>query len=145
MEKRYFTVDDANQMIPYLEAAFRRILQMRAQIETLYTALEDMDAVPHDDAFELELDEHSAYVLNKQAMLKGLMAALRDEIEGLHEAGCLVKGLDDGLVDWYARHQGRDVLLCWKLGEKRVTHWHDIHAGFSGRRPIAELEQSSTA
>ena len=55
------------------------------------------------------------------------------ELEGI---GCVFKGFDAGLVDFYSLREDRPIFLCWKLGEERITHWHEIDAGFSGRQPI---------
>jgi hypothetical protein len=56
----------------------------------------------------------------------------------LEEAGVQVKDLDQGLVDFPARHpeSGDLVLLCWHLGEDRVAHWHGLDEGFAGRKPL---------
>jgi hypothetical protein len=56
-----------------------------------------------------------------------------DELAGV---GCLLKGFEHGLVDFYATHGGRLVFLCWRLGEQAVTHWHEVDAGFAGRQEI---------
>jgi hypothetical protein len=54
----------------------------------------------------------------------------------LEAIGCVFKGFDAGLVDFYSLHGDRVVFLCWKLGEDRITHWHELEAGYAGRRPI---------
>ncbi len=54
----------------------------------------------------------------------------------LEMVGCVFKGFDAGLVDFYSLREDRVVFLCWKLGEERITHWHELDAGFAGRRPI---------
>jgi hypothetical protein len=52
--------------------------------------------------------------------------------------GVVVRDLDSGLCDFRARHEERDVYLCWQLGEDRIGYWHEIGAGFQGRRPLDE-------
>jgi hypothetical protein len=56
-----------------------------------------------------------------------------DELEAL---GVLVKDLDRGLVDFPCVHRGRELLLCWELGEDEVAYWHGLEEGFAGRRPL---------
>jgi hypothetical protein len=56
--------------------------------------------------------------------------------------GVEVKDLEQGLVDFRARRGGEVVYLCWKLGEPDVLHWHGLHEGFAGRKPLQELEQT---
>jgi len=50
-----------------------------------------------------------------------------------------LKDYEMGLIDFPAVHQGREVYLCWKLGEKQIVAWHEVDAGFSGRRDVKEL------
>lgn len=61
-------------------------------------------------------------------------------VEELESIGCILKDPAIGLVDFPARHRGRIVYLCWRLGEPEVAHWHEIHAGFSARKPTAGVE-----
>jgi hypothetical protein len=63
---------------------------------------------------------------------RDLMGAV-DELQGL---GVLVKDLDRGLVDFPCIHRGREILLCWELGEDEVAHWHGLEEGFAGRKPL---------
>ena len=68
--------------------------------------------------------------------LQAAAAAVSSAVERIHALGVLVKDLDTGLVDFPARHRGRDVLLCWRLGEDEVAYWHGLEEGFAGRRPL---------
>ena len=54
----------------------------------------------------------------------------------LQAAGVLVKDLDRGLLDFPSRREGRDILLCWHVGEEEIRYWHGIDEGFAGRKPI---------
>ena len=57
-------------------------------------------------------------------------------MEELGKIGCVFKGFEAGLVDFYSKRGERDVLLCWKYGEPEVEHWHEVDGGFSGRQPL---------
>lgn len=57
-------------------------------------------------------------------------------VEGIHELGGQVKDLDRGLVDFPARHEGKDVLLCWQVGEGEIGYWHELGEGFGGRHEL---------
>lgn len=59
-------------------------------------------------------------------------------LEELNVVGCVLKGFEDGIVDFYSLRDDRLVFLCWSLGEERITHWHEVDGGFSGRRPLDE-------
>ena len=57
-------------------------------------------------------------------------------VNHLTSRGCVLKGLEQGLVDFPAMREGREVFLCWKNPEQAVTHWHDLDTGFAGRQKL---------
>jgi hypothetical protein len=57
-------------------------------------------------------------------------------VNAIHELGAVVKDPDEGLVDFPSRVDGRDVYLCWKVGEDAIEYWHGIDEGFAGRKPL---------
>jgi hypothetical protein len=57
-------------------------------------------------------------------------------LRALEEAGIVVRDIDRGLIDFPAIHQGREVYLCWELGEDSVEFWHDVESGYRGRQPL---------
>jgi hypothetical protein len=64
------------------------------------------------------------------------LTALNHDLQELGRRGCEVKDLDGGIVDFPALLEGREVCLCWRLGETLISHWHEVDAGFRGRQPI---------
>ncbi len=61
---------------------------------------------------------------------------LRALIHQVQDQGVILKDMSIGLLDFPSLRDGREVYLCWKYGEKAVTYWHDIDAGYMGRQPI---------
>ena len=57
-------------------------------------------------------------------------------LQELEAIGCVFKGFEAGLVDFYSLRDDRPIFLCWRMGEDRIEHWHEIDTGFSGRQPI---------
>ena len=62
----------------------------------------------------------------------------KDALAEIDSIGVQVKDLDIGLLDFPCEIEGQIILLCWKLGEKSITHWHGTSEGFAGRKPIDE-------
>jgi hypothetical protein len=62
----------------------------------------------------------------------------KDAIAEIDSIGVQVKDLGIGLLDFPCEVEGQVILLCWKLGEKSITHWHGVQEGFAGRKPIDE-------
>jgi hypothetical protein len=67
-----------------------------------------------------------------------LLDASKHALEEVEHIGCQVKSLEHGLIDFPAMKNGKQVFLCWKLGERKVAYWHAIESGFAGRKPILE-------
>jgi hypothetical protein len=133
-EHRYFTVDEANALVPALESAFGRILRLRVQLRAAGAELEKMGEPTDHDALRRTDGTPAALAARGKAL--AMLEMLTEELNGVHELGAQVKDLDTGLCDFVARRHGRDVLLCWRLGEKHIGFWHELTAGFAGRQPI---------
>lgn len=138
MAKRYFTVAEANAMVPWLEDKLRRILLLRATLRTVGVRLSQLGEPLTQESIERVGGEPE--LVAARARAKGLVAALGDELRRFAEAGVEVKDLETGLCDFVALREGRDVYLCWRLGEKQVGHWHELAAGFAGRQPLESAE-----
>ena len=65
-------------------------------------------------------------------------------LQELEAIGCVFKGFEAGLVDFYSLREDRPIFLCWRLGEERISHWHEIESGFAGRQPIDSAILSAT-
>ena len=124
-----YTVDQANRALPLVRrivddivAQYRRWQDRVRELESLNAARTAADDVPR--AAELESEIQS----------------LATEIEGfrreLRDLGLEVKDYERGLVDFPGVVDGREVFLCWRIGEPAVQFWHDKDAGYAGRRPI---------
>jgi hypothetical protein len=70
-------------------------------------------------------------------------AEIRALVQTIADMGVEVKDLDAGLIDFRSTRRGREIYLCWKLGEgERISWWHELDTGFAGRRPIKELYEN---
>jgi hypothetical protein len=152
--KQFFTLDEANSELVRLRELFSAVMQLRGQLKAIYQRLdaaghppreEDLQHDPDDEGDEGDEGDESEQpdpeVQRDLARFRGLVDALREQIEAIQETGCVIKDIEVGLVDWPALHQGREVLLCWKYGEPEVAFWHERNSGFAGRRPISELSE----
>lgn len=135
-DKLYFTLEEANSQIPMLERTFARLLQLNAHLKSTYKEVDEAGFAPNDDDFEIAPPGATTDVVHKLATLRTLFDATHDTIDDLVDAGCVVKHIEDGLVDWYAMKDDREVFLCWKLGEKSIRYWHEVDTDYAGRQPI---------
>lgn len=128
---RYFTVAEANRTLPLV----RRIV---SDIVTDYRYWKDrLYRYELAAAGDRADDGESAEAALLRDELDRLAHAINAWVEELTPIGCALKGFEDGLVDFPSRLQDRDILLCWKLGEPEIMHWHELDTGFAGRQPLA--------
>ena len=130
---RFFTLEEANELVPTLEIEFGRIAQARAEIGPVIAALGGADAsmtILQDEGFAPDGLEAEA------ARLRALAAEITEAVERVNDLGCLVKDVDAGLVDFYALQDGDPIFLCWQFGEPAISTWHGLEEGFAGRKPI---------
>jgi len=132
MIKKYFTVESAQKQIPAIKKSILKLKNLKKTIDAILSIRID----PNEVGFEEFLETNTK--LNKE--YHKLSYEFYKELEKLEKIGCLLKDLDKGLIDVYYKFEGRDVFLCWKLGEDKIKAWHEIDAGFAGRQPIVDLE-----
>lgn len=133
MSDRTFTLDEAQTLLPVLESLLRTAMNAK-------TAMEEIDA---------EFQElHHRVFLNGGMFLDVVPLARRkaertkaeqhakDALAEIDSIGVQVKDLSIGLLDFPCEVEGQTILLCWKSGEKAITHWHGVEEGFAGRKPI---------
>lgn len=130
--KRYFTVEQANKMLPLLRSIVRDIVESAADLQRQHEQLSRGGA---DD----ESDYYTEERLSLRREVERGAARIEELVDELRELGVELKGWD-GLVDFPALLEGREVYLCWKYGEPEVAHWHEIDAGFAGRRKLTGKE-----
>jgi hypothetical protein len=133
-EKRYFTVDEANALIPELELRFGKVMLLRSQLRRAYHELEALGETPTPDS--IVRTDGPPDRLRLRGRFRALVEALTEELHAIEGTGVTVKDLDTGLCDFLGLVHGRDVWLCWQYGEKSITHFHDLDAGFAGRQPL---------
>jgi hypothetical protein len=123
---RVFSIEKANRTLPLVRRIVQDVVAAYGELRSLKDQLADsMDK----NAIEREMEGQSHR-----------LEQLQNE---LGRVGCELKDPGIGLVDFPGRHQSRDICLCWKLGEEKVAHWHELHAGAAGRRPVSQLEEQA--
>jgi len=126
--RRHFTLLEANSSLPLVKRIVADIVRTHGDAAKLQQLLERGAAKANQNAVQDKLEQ--------------AMHRLEDYVDELSEVGCDLKDYQAGLIDFTGRHQGRDVCLCWKLGEEKIAYWHELDSGFAGRKPIALLQES---
>jgi hypothetical protein len=128
LPKRHFTLAMANKTLPLVKrvvadivAAHDHALDLQAKAERLRDGATEQQTIQKD--------------------LDGTLDRLQTFVDELTEIGCELKDYQTGLIDFVGRHQGREIYLCWKLGEDKIAYWHELSAGVAGRKPVATLDE----
>lgn len=127
---KYFTADEANRTLPFV----RRIV---SDITSLYPDWREL-VYRYELAAAQAKPEwgESPDQLALRSQIEDIARRITAYLAELEAVGCVFKGFQEGLVDFYGKLDGRDVFWCWKQGEDRIEHWHEIEAGFAGRQPV---------
>jgi hypothetical protein len=135
MSDRTFTLDEAQTLLPVLESLLRTAINAQKLIEEVDEELQEL---------------HHRIFLNGGTFVDVVPLARRkaervraeqrgkDAVAEIDSIGVQVKDITIGLLDFPCTVEGQIILLCWKLGEKSITHWHGTQEGFAGRKPIDE-------
>jgi len=128
----YFSVNDANKILPTVIKKFSYAKKMKAEVMKMEQQLAS-GTTPTDSLEE--------YVIIKRK-LNSTITNFYQSIEDLESTGVVLKGLDEGLLDFPAKRFDEEIWLCWKEGETVIKFWHEKDTGFMGRKPISVSNES---
>ncbi len=130
---RHFTLTEAERMLPEVDRAVRDALFHKAEYQA---ADGELNATMQGIRMAGGSRVNPGPILATRARRDASTVALRGIFEKIERMGVLIKDLDIGLIDFLSLYQGREVCLCWKLGEEGIHFWHGMEEGFAGRKPI---------
>jgi hypothetical protein len=135
MADRTFTLDEAQMLLPILESLLKQAINGKKLIE-------DVDAELQETAHRVFLNGGTllnvVHLARRKAEREKAIRRVKDALAEIDATGVQVKDLDIGLLDFPCKVDGEILLLCWKLGESTIMHWHGTNEGFAGRKPIDE-------
>ncbi len=125
MPAKYFTLDEANELLVEIRPLMEQLLARRAKAAQISSDAKELFSDLHVDVGGPILTE----LTYDFEVIEGL-------IKQIQSYGCVIKDLNGGLLDFLAERNGREVYLCWRYGEEQIEYFHELHAGFQGRRPF---------
>jgi hypothetical protein len=135
MPDRTFTLDEAHSLLPVLESLLRTAIGGKKIMEEVEA---EMQALNHRIFLNGGTHVDVVSVARRKAERVKAEQRAKDAIAEIDSIGVQVKDLEIGLLDFPCEVEGSIVLLCWKMGEHSITHWHSTEEGFAGRKPIDE-------
>ncbi len=129
MAKKYFTVDEANKMLPYVQKELAFIQETKSEFYKTYYELQQVKKRPPSS----EVDDE---VFKLECRLEFMEMEVQMHMNQIMSKGIQVKDIDIGLFDFPAILNGEEVLLCWRQGESSIHYYHGINEGYRGRKSI---------
>ena len=133
MADRTFTLDEAQSLLPVLESLLRTAINAKKVIDE---ADAEQQALQHRVFLNGGMFLDIIPLARRKAERAKAEQRAKDALAEIDSIGVQVKDLNIGLLDFPCEVEGQVILLCWKLGEKAITHWHGVQEGFAGRKPI---------
>ena len=125
IKNKYFSVEEANAFIPKLLIDIPRIQDLMKRLVNDFPDVRKAREKAQQNGGSLQGADYINCVL--------MINSLTEELES---KGCVLKGIEHGLIDFPSLRDGKEVYLCWKNPEPRIEYWHDIQSGFAGRQRI---------
>ena len=128
----YFTISEANKVLPSVIEKFKTVVNYKNQIVKMEQEL-NATLMPNT-TFE-------QYVKVKHK-LNSTVTKFYQAIEELENTGVVIKGIEEGLLDFPSKRFNDEIWLCWKDGETEIKFWHEKDSGFNGRKPISVKDET---
>ena len=130
-----FTLDEAQSLLPLLESLLKRALESKQAAEKVEA---DLSALSQRIYVSGGMHVQVGVVARQRAEMESHTQRMRETVAEIDAIGVQVKDLETGLLDFPFRLDEEIVLLCWRIGEPAIEHWHTMDSGFQGRQPVDE-------
>ena len=133
MPERYFAPADVERLIPRLTRIMQRVMAANAAgIEAREASAAEQKRITLAGGGVVDQAAWKA----RADLIERSVNDVRAGLEDIQRLGGVTKDLSLGLVDFLHLRDGREVNLCWKFGEERITHWHGLDEGYARRKPL---------
>jgi hypothetical protein len=128
-----FTLDEAQSLLPVLESLLKRAIEGKREAEAVEQNLNELSRrIYLSGGMKVDV----ASVVRRRAEMDAHLERVRETLAEIDSIGVQVKDLESGLLDFPFRLDDQVVLLCWRMGEPAIEHWHTVESGFKGRKPV---------
>lgn len=130
-----FTLDEAQSLLPVMESLLKRAIEGKQAAEEVESWLSELSRrIYLSGGMRVDVAE----VTRRREEMEAHLQVVRESVAEIDAVGVQVKDLESGLLDFPCRLDDEVVLLCWRMGETSIEHWHTVESGFQGRQPVDE-------
>lgn len=130
-----FSLEEAQTLVPVLQALMKNAMESKQTAETIAEELQQLSQRIFMNGGTLV---RIAEVAKRRAQHDKAVQQVKDTLAEIDSIGVQVKDIDSGLLDFPCRLGDEIVLLCWRMGETEIRHWHTMDSGFAGRQAVDE-------
>jgi hypothetical protein len=130
-----FTIDEAQSLLPVLESLLKRAMDGKLAAQEIEA---DLNGLAQKIYLSGGMRVNVGAIAKQRSEMEDHLKTVRESIAEIDAIGVQVKDLESGLLDFPCRVEDEVVLLCWKIGEPAIEHWHTVDSGFQGRQPVDE-------
>ncbi len=130
-----FTIDEAQSLLPVLESLLKRAMDGKRSAQAVEI---ELNGLAQKIYLSGGMRVNVGSIAKQRAEMEEHLKLVRESIAEIDAIGVQVKDLESGLLDFPCRVEDEVVLLCWKIGEPAIEHWHTVDSGFQGRQPVDE-------
>jgi hypothetical protein len=130
-----FTLEEAQSLLPVLESLLKRAVEGKRAAEEVES---ELNGLAQRIYFSGGMRVNPLNVARQRTEMENHLKVVRESIAEVDAIGVQVKDIENGLLDFPCRLDDEVVLLCWRMGETAIEHWHTMEAGFQGRQPVDE-------
>jgi hypothetical protein len=128
-----FTLEEAQSLLPVVESLLKRALDGKRAAEEVEEQITELGRrIYLTGGMRVDV----AAVSKQRSEMEEHLQRVRESIAEIDSIGVQVKDLDGGLLDFPCKVDDQVVLLCWRMGESTIEHWHTLDDGFKGRKPL---------
>src|SRR4051812_15210307 len=130
-----FTLDEAQSLLPLLDSLLKRAIEGKRAAQEVEQRIAELGRrIYLSGGMRVDV----AAVAKERAEMDGHLLRVRESISEIDSIGVQVKDMENGLLDFPCKVDDQLVLLCWRMGESAIEHWHTMEDGFKGRKPLDE-------
>ncbi len=130
-----FTIDEAQSLLPVLESLLKRAMDGKRSAQAVEI---ELNGLAQRIYLSGGMRVNAGSIAKQRAEMEEHLKLVRESIAEIDAIGVQVKDLESGLLDFPCRVEDEVVLLCWRIGEPAIEHWHTVDSGFQGRQPVDE-------
>ena len=132
MNRRLFTLKEASDLIPWLEEKLKELALLYSRLKQSQLDYQDLSRRRNNNGHSSSDEE----IESARKDVNKFSGEIESGMEAILQEGILVRHVESGLVDFPSTRDGREVYLCWLLGEKDIGFWHETNVGYSSRQPL---------